>query len=66
MKTKREFYKDLTGCTASITKSRTLYWLKVYTPSGCMLIHFKSYTSYRGAKIALGKIGQSWTMTHTA
>ena len=58
-----EFYRDQSGCTASITRSRTLYWLKVRLPKG-MLFYMKSYTSYKGARIALGKLsGGTFYMT---
>lgn len=60
---KAEFYRDFSGCTASIRKSGDRFRLRIRTPSGGLLIHSKSYDTYRGAKIALGKAGQSWTKT---
>lgn len=55
MKLSREFYTDFYGCTYSILhegsgRSR----LAVRVPQGD-LIHARSYKTYRGAKIALGK-----------
>ena len=58
-----EFYRDFSGCRASIKQHAGKFRLKIWTPSGSLLIHSKRYDTYRGAKIALGKAGQSWTMT---
>jgi hypothetical protein len=58
----KEFYCDPCGCTASILRhpdGRSL--LSVRSPQG-VLIHGKTYTTYRGARIALGKISDG-TMT---
>ena len=60
---KAEFYRDFSGCRASIKQHTGKFRLKIWTPSGSLLIHSKRYDTYRGAKIALGKAGQSWTMT---
>ena len=53
---KKEFYREPCGCTASILRSpdgRCL--LSVRIPQGD-LIHSKTYRTYRGAKIALGRM----------
>ena len=57
---KAEFYRDFSGCTASIRKHAGKFRLRIRTPSGGLLIHSKAYDTYRGAKIALGKIGDCW------
>ena len=56
MKTK-EFYRDIYGCTASITKVSGGYRLKVF--AGYRYIINKVYATYRGAKIAMGKTGDA-------
>lgn len=58
-----EYYRDFTGCTASIRKRAGGYHLKAKTPGGVITICSKLYKTYIGAKIALGKIGSSWQMT---
>ena len=53
----KEFYRDPYGCTASILRNPDgrRFLLSVRTPQG-VLIYGKTYTTYRGAKIALGRI----------
>lgn len=54
----KEYYRDPYGCTASILRhpdGRSL--LSVRIPQGD-LIHSKTYTTYRGARIALGKLSE--------
>lgn len=58
---KPEFYRDFSGCRASIKQHAGKFRLKIWTPSGGLLIHSKRYDTYRGAKIAMGKIGDSWS-----
>lgn len=58
---KAEFYRDFSGCTASIRRSGNKFRLRIRTAFGGLLLHSKSYDTYRGAKIAMGKAGQSWT-----
>ena len=57
----REFYKDFYGCAASINhRDDGTVVLCVMTPGG-KLIHKKSYSSRRGARIAMGKLSDGWT-----
>ena len=54
----KEFYEDFYGCTASILRhpsGKSL--LTVRVPQGD-LIHSKTYPTYRGARIALGKMSE--------
>lgn len=59
----KEFYCDPYNCTASILchPNGRRFLLSVRSPHG-VLIHGKTYTTYRGARIALGKISEG-TMT---
>lgn len=53
---KKEYFRDSYGCTASILRhhdGRSL--LTVRIPQGD-LVHSKTYSTYRGARIALGKL----------
>ena len=61
----REFYKDFYGCAASLRLNEDgKAHLTVTTPGG-KLIHKKSYNSKRGARIAMGKLSESWTLKQT-
>ena len=51
-----EYYRDFYGCHASIKSSAGRYRLKVVTPNGTIVFHNKLYDTYRGARIALGRI----------
>ena len=51
-----EFYCDFYGCLSSIRSHAGRYRLRIYTPNGTVVIHNKLYDTYRGAKIALGRI----------
>ena len=51
----KEYYRDIYGCTASITRVPGGFRLKVHT--GYRYLINKVYSTYRGAKIALGKTG---------
>ena len=56
-----ELYRDVYGCTACIREAKTgSARLTVYSGSG-KIIHSKTYTSKRGAKIAMGKMSDGWT-----
>lgn len=59
----RSFYRDFYGCTADLCKM--LYSdetrLTVRDPSG-RVIKRKYYSSWRGAKIALGRMSDSWKL----
>ena len=56
-----EIYRDVYGCTACIREAKSgATRLTVYTGSG-KLIHSKTYTSKRGAKIAMGRLSDGWT-----
>lgn len=53
----KEYYRDIYGCTASIAKTASGYRLRVF--AGTRYIINKVYTTYRGAKIAMGKTGDA-------
>lgn len=54
------YYRDFYGCTASIKQGiRTSALLTVRTSSG-QLICCKKYKTYKGARIALGKLSDGW------
>ena len=57
MATTKEFWKDIYGCTASIAKTSNGYRLKVF--AGYKYIINKTYDTYRGARIALGRTGEA-------
>ena len=61
----REFYRDCYGCTASIYRRSfdTVVNLTVCDGHGNIIIKWRPYRTYRGAKIALGKMSDGWTMT---
>ena len=63
MDSKVEYYRDFSGCTASIRKWGKQFWLRIKSPNGIMTVQSKRYNTYRGAKIAMGIAGQSWTLT---
>lgn len=55
-----ETYKDLYGCTARVVVSTTGKTnLAIHTSHG-VLVHAKTYRTYRGAKIAMGHAGDCW------
>ena len=52
----KEYFRDPYGCTASILRhpsGKSL--LSVRIPQGD-LVHSKTYSTYRGARVALGKL----------
>lgn len=56
----RYVYRDLIGCEACISERRGgAFRLVAYTPYGTVF-HDKTYETFRGARIALGKIGSCW------
>ena len=56
-----ELYRDFYGCTACIRKAKSGgARLTVRTPGG-ELFHAKDYNTYRGAKIAMGRMSESWS-----
>jgi len=55
----KKYYRDFYGCTASISKVRDGYKLRVCEGHG-KLFHKGIYRTERGAKIALGKTGDCW------
>ena len=58
MSHQKEYYRDPYGCTASIRHRQDGQWqLRVCTPHGAP-IHNKKYPTYRGARIALGKMSE--------
>lgn len=54
-----EYYRDSYGCTASITHCKKLgqFRLRISNPYGHRFI-LKYYPTYRGAKIAMGRISE--------
>ena len=51
-----EYYRDAYGCTASVTHCRNgTIRLRISNPHGQRFI-LKTYPTYRGAKIAMGRI----------
>lgn len=56
MNVQKEFYRDFYGCTYSIRKNNSnSFSLIGRLPQGDAF-HVQKYSSYRGAKIALGRI----------
>ena len=56
----KKYFKDFDGSTASIIQhSGGSFNLKISIPHGKRIIN-KNYLTYRGARNALGKLGQSW------
>lgn len=53
------YFKDCYGCTASISHTRKGFRLKVCNGYGDRFLN-KLYTTYKGARIALGKTGEGW------
>lgn len=53
------YFRDFYGCTASIKNNRGRYLLRVSDRYGSPILE-KGYESLRGAKIAMGKIGDCW------
>ena len=53
------YYKDIYGCTASITEDWTTYHLRVSNAYGQRILS-KRYTTFRGARIAMGKMSDCW------
>ena len=63
MKRVRIFYQDFYGCTGILTVSRDdCVKLSIYTPYGDT-VHKKVYKSYRGARIAMGRLSDGWNET---
>ena len=57
---KKLFFKDFDGSTASIKQNRDgTFTLKIVTSNGIKFLN-KKFDSIRGAKISMGKSGQSW------
>lgn len=55
-----EFYRDFYGCTASVRRyNNGSARLTVRSAAG-KLIHAKDYASYRGAKVAMGRLSDGW------
>jgi hypothetical protein len=59
---KKQFFKDFYGNTASITKKTEGYVLIIRDYYG-KLSYRKTYETAKGAKIALGKMGDCWHTT---
>lgn len=59
-----ELYKDFYGGRACIRTAKSgEARLTIRTPSG-KLIHAKDYKTYRGAKIAMGRMSDGWKLVH--
>lgn len=56
---KAKFFRDFYGSTAAIRQYAGKFRLTV--SFGIRRYHNKVYSSYRGARIALGKLGDCWT-----
>ena len=57
----RAFYTDFYGCKADLCQYATgTTRLTIRAASG-NIIHRKEYKTWRGAKIAMGKLGDCWT-----
>ena len=54
-----KYFRSLYGSTASIKKHENKFRLRIRDQYG-NLYHNKAYTSYRGARIALGRTGDDW------
>lgn len=61
----KEYYRDIYGCTASIYRrpNNPVVNLTVCDAHGNTIVGWRTFRSYRGAKISLGKMGDSWRMT---
>lgn len=61
----KEYYKDFYGCTASIYRrpDDPVVTVTIYDDRGRIVVSCRPYRTYRGAKIALGKMSDCWTMT---
>ena len=53
------YYHDFYGSTASLKEWGNRFILTVRLPDGS-LYSKKSYDTYKGAKIALGRMGEGW------
>ncbi len=61
----KKYYRDFYGCTASITKVEDGFRLRVSLPNGrCRMS--KVYSTERGARIAMGRLSDSWEVKVTA
>lgn len=52
-------FKDFYGCTASISESSNGYRLRVSNAYGSRIKN-QLYTSYRGARSAMGRMSDCW------
>ena len=61
----KEYYRDIYGCTASIYRrpDDPVVNLTVCDGHGNIVINWRPYRTYAGAKIALGKMSDGWIMT---
>ncbi len=68
-----EEYKDFYGCTATIehkedfigTYNGTVFLLTIRTSKG-EIIHRRKYKTHKGARIAMGKMGDCWHFVKAA
>lgn len=60
---KTEKWSDFYGCTATITVCTDGRANLAIRTSRGSLVHAKTYGTYRGAKIAMGKASDCWSLT---
>lgn len=52
-------YKDFYGCTSTIIEACGVFTLTVWNGYG-RITHLKSYKTFRGARIAQGRLSDGW------
>ena len=61
---KKKFYRDFYGGSASIARTQAgLYRLRVRGASGALEIN-RTYNTFRGARIAMGRYSDGWSELH--
>lgn len=61
--TNKRYFKDCYGCTAVIEEKAEGARLKVSNAHGGRIAN-KLYKSYRGARIAMGRMSDGWREVH--
>lgn len=56
-----EIYHDFYGCVAVLRVAKSGAARLTVRTAGGKLIHAKNYTTRRGARIAMGRMSESWT-----
>ena len=54
----KKYFKDIYGCTASISQGNGKFVLRV--SNGYRVFYRKAYDTFKGARIAMGKLGDCW------